>query len=57
MQALGAYGFLSMVKGRSYFLRYVPQALGYLKEEAEAVTSEYPVLCELISGLDEKIAY
>jgi NDP-sugar pyrophosphorylase family protein/aminoglycoside/choline kinase family phosphotransferase len=57
MQALGAYGFLSVVKGRSYFLRYVPQALRYLKEEVEAVRNDYPLLCELISGLDEKIEY
>ena len=57
MQALGAYGFLSAVKGRSYFLRYVTQALRYLKEEVEAVINEYPLLCELISGLDEKIEY
>lgn len=57
MQALGAYGFLSSVKGRSYFLKYVPQALRYLKEEVEAVRNEYPLLTELISGLDEKIKY
>jgi len=57
MQALGAYGFLSAVKGRSYFLRYVTQALRYLTEEVEAVINEYPLLCELISGLDEKIEY
>jgi aminoglycoside/choline kinase family phosphotransferase len=55
MQALGAYGFLSVVKGRKYFLRYVPQALEYLKEEAKAVKESYPVLFELIMSLDEKI--
>jgi aminoglycoside/choline kinase family phosphotransferase len=57
MQALGAYGFLSLVKGRSYFLRYVPEALRYLKEEVEGVRNEYPALFELIMGLDEKIEY
>ncbi|MFI5295049.1 MAG: sugar phosphate nucleotidyltransferase [Thermodesulfovibrionales bacterium] len=57
MQALGAYGFLSSVKGRSYFLRYVPQALRYLKEEVEGVRNEYPVLFELAMGLDEKIEH
>jgi len=57
MQALGAYGFLSSVKGRSYFLRYVPQALLYLKEEVEEVSNEYPALFELIMGLDEKIGH
>ena len=57
MQALGAYGFLSIIKGRRYFLRYVPQALEYLKEEAKEVKDEYPVLSELIMNLDEKIEY
>ncbi len=55
MQALGAYGYLSVVKGKSYFLKYVPQAIQYLKEEVEAVRNEYPLLFELIAGLDEKI--
>lgn len=55
MQALGAYGFLSTVKGRSYFLKYVPKALQYLKEEVEAAKNEYPLLFELVSGLHEKI--
>ena len=27
MQALGAYGFLSIVKGKKYFLKYVPEGL------------------------------
>jgi NDP-sugar pyrophosphorylase family protein/aminoglycoside/choline kinase family phosphotransferase len=57
MQALGAYGFLSVVKGRSYFLKYIPQALQYLKEEVKVVKNDYPLLCELIAGLDEKIEY
>jgi NDP-sugar pyrophosphorylase family protein/aminoglycoside/choline kinase family phosphotransferase len=54
MQALGAYGFLSKVKGRAYFLKYVPQALHYLKEEADEVKDEYPALWECVNGLDEK---
>ncbi len=55
MQALGAYGFLSAVKGRSYFFKYVPQALRYLKEDVTAVKNEYPLLFQLASGLDENI--
>jgi aminoglycoside/choline kinase family phosphotransferase len=54
MQALGAYGFLSKVKGRAYFLKYVPQALRYLKEEADKVKGEYPALWECVKGLGEK---
>ncbi|MDA8432820.1 MAG: phosphotransferase [Nitrospiraceae bacterium] len=54
MQALGAYGFLSKVKGRAYFLKYVPQALCYLKEEARETKDEYPALWECLRGLDEE---
>ena len=55
MQALGAYGFLSKVKGIAHFLKHVPQALHYLKEEAEEVKDEYPVLWECVRGMDENI--
>lgn len=32
MQALGAYGFLSLVKGRRGFLQHVPRGLAHLRE-------------------------
>jgi aminoglycoside/choline kinase family phosphotransferase len=32
MQALGAYGFLGLVKGRSHFLEHIPAALGNLRQ-------------------------
>lgn len=51
MQALGAYGFLSMVRGKSYFLKHVPEALRMLREEAAAVKSEYPGLDRLIQRI------
>ncbi len=57
MQALGAYGFLAKVKGKSYFLKYVPQAFQYLKEETETVKKEYPVLYGVVQNLQEKIRY
>ena len=53
MQALGAYGYLAQVKGKTYFLKYVPRALAYLREEAECVRKEYPVLCGIVEALDE----
>jgi NDP-sugar pyrophosphorylase family protein/aminoglycoside/choline kinase family phosphotransferase len=53
MQALGAYGFLSKAKGRAYFLKHVPQALRYLKEEVEEVKDDYPALYECVEGMDE----
>jgi NDP-sugar pyrophosphorylase family protein len=54
MQALGAYGYLARVKGKEYFLKYVPRALEYLKEETESVRKEYPVLAGIVEALDKK---
>lgn len=54
MQALGAYGYLSTVKGKTYFLKYAPLALEYLSEEIEHVQNEYPVLYTVIRNLHEK---
>ncbi len=51
MQALGAYGFLSVVKGKKYFLKYVPEGLRLLKEEVKLEKDEYPVLHNLVMGL------
>jgi len=51
MQALGAYGFLSVAKGKKYFLKHVPEALRLLKEETVAAKDEYPELCKLVQGL------
>jgi NDP-sugar pyrophosphorylase family protein/aminoglycoside/choline kinase family phosphotransferase len=51
MQALGAYAFLSQVKGKRYFLRHVPAALRLLSEEAELVRADYPALHELVRSL------
>ncbi len=48
MQALGAYGFLSSVKGKKFFLKHVPEALRMLKEEAAMAKDEYPVLYSLV---------
>ncbi len=35
MQALGAYGFLSLKRGKKEFLRFIPSALNLLKEDIE----------------------
>lgn len=50
MQALGAYGFLSMVKGKRHFLKFMPEALRMLSEEIMAMKEEYPSLFDLISS-------
>ncbi len=54
MQALGAYGFLSKEKGKTYFRKHIPRALRYLSEEAEAVRSEYPFLCDLLRRIKKE---
>ncbi len=51
MQALGAYGFLSVVKGKKYFLKHIPEALRLLKEETSATKNDYPELYRLVHGL------
>jgi aminoglycoside/choline kinase family phosphotransferase len=51
MQALGAYGFLSVVKGKKYFLKHVPEALRLLREETAATINDYPELYELVHSL------
>jgi len=52
MQALGAYGFLSRVKGKKYFLKHIPEAIRLLKEETSAAQKEFPALYRLVQGLE-----
>ena len=51
MQALGAYGFISSVKGKKYFLKYVPEGLRLLKEDISLSKDEYPELHNLITAI------
>ncbi|MEW6408750.1 MAG: phosphotransferase, partial [Nitrospirota bacterium] len=51
MQALGAYGFLSRVKGKKYFLKYVPEGLNLLKEDVFLSKNEYPEFYKLVMRL------
>ncbi len=51
MQALGAYGFLSVFKGKKYFLKHVPEALRLLKEETKQTKNKYPELYKLTKEL------
>jgi aminoglycoside/choline kinase family phosphotransferase len=51
MQALGAYGFLSKVKGKKYFLKYVPEGLRLLKEDISLSRNNYPELHNLVMSL------
>lgn len=47
MQALGAYGFLSAVKGKKYFLKHVEEGVRLLREDISIAKDEYPALYEL----------
>lgn len=51
MQALGAYGFLSSVKGKKYFLKYVEEGIGLLKEDVTIAGEEFPALFKLVDSL------
>ncbi len=51
MQALGAYGFLSLKKGKSYFLKYVPEGLRLLKESSALSQDSYPALHDIVMTL------
>jgi hypothetical protein len=51
MQALGAYGFLSKIKGKKYFLKHVLEGLRLLKEDVSLAKNEYPELYDLVMNL------
>jgi len=51
MQALGAYGFLSKIKGKKYFMKHIPEALRLLKEDVSLSRDEYPELYNLVMSL------
>ncbi len=51
MQALGAYGFLTVIKGKKYFLKHVPEALRLLREGTGNARGDYPVLYDLVQNL------
>jgi aminoglycoside/choline kinase family phosphotransferase len=43
MQALGAYGFLGLVKGDKHFLQYIPNALGSLRAVVTKIDNLQPL--------------
>jgi NDP-sugar pyrophosphorylase family protein/aminoglycoside/choline kinase family phosphotransferase len=51
MQALGAYGFLSAVKGKDYFLKYLPEGLRLLKEDTAEARADFTALSRLVNSL------
>ncbi|HMK59976.1 MAG TPA: sugar phosphate nucleotidyltransferase [Dissulfurispiraceae bacterium] len=51
MQALGAYGYLSVIKGKDYFLKHIPECLRLLTEELSLSREEFPALYDLVIKL------
>ncbi len=51
MQALGAYGFLSTSKGKTYFLKHIGEGLRLLKEDAYLAREGYPAIYGLVADL------
>lgn len=53
LQALGAYANLSLFKGKKYFLKFIPQALIYLREEVKELG--WSGLEEMVDEIYEKL--
>jgi len=51
LQILGAFGFLTGVKGKDYFARHIPGALTGLKLRLKERAGEFPRLEEMVAGL------
>ena len=54
MQALGAFAFLSMDKGKPEFIQYIPAAVSYLKK-ALTMFPEFCILNEFVDEIDNLI--
>jgi N-acetylmuramate 1-kinase len=50
MQALGAYGFLGLVRGHEHFLQYIPRAIHSLRETVVKIDDLKP-LASLLADL------
>lgn len=57
MQALGAYGFLSLKKGKKNFLKFIPPALNLLNKDIEECAMELEALRNLIFKLKNLANY
>jgi aminoglycoside/choline kinase family phosphotransferase len=54
LQILGAFGFLSQVKGKTRFAAYIPPALETLREIlSSGAAGDYPRLAEVVDSLPE----
>jgi aminoglycoside/choline kinase family phosphotransferase len=53
MQALGAFSFLSLVKGKEWFKRYIPAGVAYL-DQALQERKDFPVLKEIVKDITSR---
>jgi len=51
LQILGAFGFLTKVKKKGYFARYIPGAVASLRQRLEERPGEFPGLEVVVAGL------
>ncbi len=51
LQILGAFGFLTRVKGKPQFERYIPPALAGLRRRLQARRRSFPRLLSLVEGI------
>lgn len=51
LQVLGAYGFLTKVKGKDYFARYIPVAVSGLRRRLKARSGQFSVLERVLDSL------
>jgi N-acetylmuramate 1-kinase len=54
LQILGAYGYLTRVKGKPQFARYIPAALAGLRRRLAARPGSCPRLTAVVAGLPEQ---
>jgi len=52
LQILGAYGYLTKVKGKEHFARHIPAALAGLRRRLAAHPGAFPRLEQVVAGLD-----
>jgi aminoglycoside/choline kinase family phosphotransferase len=54
LQVLGAYGYLTKVKDKDYFARYIPTALQSLRRRLGERPGDFPLLAELVEDISVK---
>jgi len=55
LQILGAYAYLTKVKGKDYFARYIPTAVAGLRARLAARPGEFPGLEEVVESLPGEV--